>query len=147
MPATTREAGAIAIRDNHHPRQFLLVRAKQADGQWIFPKGHIEPNETPGDAALRELREEAGIEGRLLGKLGKLRFPYGGELIDVDYFLVEALDEGASEEGRGRVWLTFDEAIRKLTFDDARNLLVSHKNRLNELAPERHPSRHFSRLG
>jgi bis(5'-nucleosidyl)-tetraphosphatase len=131
MPAT-REAGAIAVSKEQWPRRFLLVRAKQADGQWIFPKGHIEPNESPEAAALRELREEAGVEGRLLGRVGKLRFRSNGDLVDVEYFLVEVLNEGQPGEGRERLWLNFDEAVDKLTFEDAKELLRSHRSQLVE---------------
>jgi len=130
MPAT-REAGAIAFKNHQQPR-FLLVGAKQASGQWIFPKGHVEPNETPGQAALRELKEEAGVEGKLLRRVGRLRFPYRGENVDVDYYLIEATGEGPSEEGRDRLWLPLDEALQRLTFDDARRLLASNRALLSE---------------
>ncbi len=47
-------------------REVLLVqRRKQPDaGLWGYPGGHIEPGETEGQAAVRELREETGVEAR-----------------------------------------------------------------------------------
>jgi 8-oxo-dGTP pyrophosphatase MutT (NUDIX family) len=129
MPAA-KQAGAIAVSKKHRPKRFLIVRAKQVDGQWIFPKGHIEPDESPEAAALRELREEAGVEGRLLGWVGNLCFSSNGGLVDVDYFLFEVLDEGQPREGRERLWLNFDEAVDKLTFNDAKELLKSHRSQL-----------------
>lgn len=41
--------------------QVLLVHHK-ATGLWMFPGGHVDPDETPGEAALREVREETGLD-------------------------------------------------------------------------------------
>jgi 8-oxo-dGTP pyrophosphatase MutT (NUDIX family) len=38
------------------------VRARTSGDLWVFPKGHIEPGESVGEAAAREVREEAGVE-------------------------------------------------------------------------------------
>jgi ADP-ribose pyrophosphatase YjhB (NUDIX family) len=60
--------GAAVVRDGH----ILLVQeaAGPYAGTWSFPKGLVEIGETADDAALRELREEAGLEGRVVGVVG-----------------------------------------------------------------------------
>jgi ADP-ribose pyrophosphatase YjhB (NUDIX family) len=60
--------GAAVVRDG----RVLLVQeaAGPHAGTWSFPKGVVEPGETADAAALRELREEAGLEGRVMGVVG-----------------------------------------------------------------------------
>ena len=48
-------------------RKILLVKHKKM-GMWVQPGGHIEPNETPEEAAVRETYEETGLNVELLGK-------------------------------------------------------------------------------
>jgi diadenosine hexaphosphate hydrolase (ATP-forming) len=101
----------------------LVVSARQNPAHWIFPKGHIAPGEKPSDAALRELREETGVEGDLLTPIGVLAFRSGEEDVEVRYFLVRYRGQRKSGEGRRLRWLEFDEARQLLTFDDAKELL------------------------
>jgi 8-oxo-dGTP pyrophosphatase MutT (NUDIX family) len=49
------------IMENINTHQFLLVKGRES-GKYSFPKGHIEPNESPMECILRELHEETGIE-------------------------------------------------------------------------------------
>jgi len=56
----------------------LLVRQSAGHplaGRWTVPWGHVEPNESPLEAALRETLEEAGVEARILGLLGVQELP------------------------------------------------------------------------
>ena len=59
---------------------------------WALPKGLIDAGESAAETALREVAEEAGVEGRLLGKLGDVRYVYTwrGERVFkvVSFFLV-----------------------------------------------------------
>ena len=54
VPVRRRDAGGL---------EFLLVRTSQG-GRWTFPKGRIEPGESPSAAAAREAAEEAGVDGQ-----------------------------------------------------------------------------------
>jgi diadenosine hexaphosphate hydrolase (ATP-forming) len=45
--------------------------------EWVFPKGHLEQGERPEDAAIREVREEAGLEVRILQPIGSTRYGFG----------------------------------------------------------------------
>jgi diadenosine hexaphosphate hydrolase (ATP-forming) len=118
-----RQAGAIAIRVHDGLSRVLLVTARRDPTAWVFPKGHIEPGETPVQAALRELQEEAGVSGDALGSVGSSSFRSGDEDVDVEYFLVHALTDGAAAEGRRRLWLDPAAADAALSFGDARRLL------------------------
>src|SRR5918912_4015114 len=78
-PALTRDFTATTFVV-HEDRTLLLHHRKLA--MWLPPGGHIEPHELPDQAALREVREESGLEvellnqGRALGPVTMLPQPY-----------------------------------------------------------------------
>ncbi len=79
---------------------FAAVRPQgKPDGTWALPKGLVDPGETPAEAAIREGFEETGVAGRLVTKLGDVRYVYTweGERVFkiVSFFLARA--------GRGRI--------------------------------------------
>jgi 8-oxo-dGTP pyrophosphatase MutT (NUDIX family) len=117
------QAGAVAVRGHGPAAEVLVVRARKNPEHWIFPKGHIEKGESAEDAALRELREEGGVDGSIGRLLGVSTFEYRNEQIKVSYFLVRFARMVPSAEVRELRWTSFDEARRLLTFDDARQLL------------------------
>ncbi|MBD3236766.1 MAG: NUDIX domain-containing protein [Candidatus Eisenbacteria bacterium] len=79
-------------------RELLLVRRRQEPqkGMWCLPIGFAELGETIAEAALRELREEAGLEGRILGLLDtdSYRSDFYGDLLIVTF---EVAKTGGSE--------------------------------------------------
>jgi 8-oxo-dGTP pyrophosphatase MutT (NUDIX family) len=118
------QAGGIVVRRDGDRLSVLLVRAKKDPSLWVFPKGHIERGETAEQAALRETREEAGIDGRLIGPVGEpLEFDNGQELVRVQYFLITPHAEWPDDEGREKRWFAIDDALEALTFEDARTLV------------------------
>ncbi len=69
----TRSAGGIVIGDGG---MVAMVRRRDGDGSWLFPKGHIEPGEDDEKAARREIKEETGLEGlEYLDDLGSYTRP------------------------------------------------------------------------
>jgi len=119
----TEQAGAIVVRVRGGVEHVLLVTAKRNPSHWIFPKGHIEAGETLEQTALREAEEEAGVRGRIIAPAGELSFSFQSEAFLVHYFLVVSNDEGRPEKGRRLQWCTYDEALRRLTFEISRTLL------------------------
>jgi len=117
-------AGGVVFRRDHDSVRYLLVTAKNQPEEWVLPKGHIEPSESPADAAVREVLEESGIEVRLMQPLGRLEFDGRRGWVRAEFFLMEFLTEGLpSTEGRTRAWLTLNEAARVVRFADVRRLL------------------------
>ncbi len=109
---------------------FLLIRDPYEN--WGLPKGHVEGEETPEQAALREIKEETGLdELRAECELPTIDwyFRNRGRLIHkyCHFYLVESvageprpqLEEGITE----CVWLPPDEAIRMITYENAREVL------------------------
>jgi 8-oxo-dGTP pyrophosphatase MutT (NUDIX family) len=121
--AAVRQAGAITFRKGMPP-MVLLVRARKSPSHWIFPKGHIEADETAESAAARELLEEAGIKAEVVCPAGKSRHRRDSAVFDVVYFLCRYIaTENAGESGRTPGWYPVKEALRLLTFIDSRKML------------------------
>ena len=59
-PSRRLSAGVVVVRETAEGPRFLLLRAYR---HWDFPKGMVEPGETPLDAAKREVEEETGLAG------------------------------------------------------------------------------------
>jgi 8-oxo-dGTP pyrophosphatase MutT (NUDIX family) len=118
-----RQSGAIVVRLDQSEPRVLLVTAKRNPERWIFPKGHVEKNETAEEAALREAREEAGVTARCVGPAGALEYRFLGAGFRVEYFLALLKREvGPPEKGRSRSWCSYDEALERLRFKNTRRL-------------------------
>jgi 8-oxo-dGTP pyrophosphatase MutT (NUDIX family) len=131
-------AGGIVFRVEDSGVRYLLVGPKkEVEDEWLFPKGHIDNHEGHLQAAVREVREETGVNARpicLVGT-GKFKMPTGAGSEDVisKYYLMEILDETASDEPRRRGWFTYGQALRSLTHDQNRLLLhqaEGHRRRM-----------------
>src|SRR5215210_3063528 len=105
MPTLIHQSGAIVVRLDSSEPQVLLVTAKRNPRNWIFPKGHIEKGETPEAAALRAVKEDAGVVGKLLGPAGAIAYRFLGATATVEYFLGEhSRETGAPDDGGDRLW-------------------------------------------
>lgn len=70
-------------------RKILLIKRKKTDHGliWAFPGGKIEPNETPEEAAVREVLEETGVKSRIIKSIGGRTHPQTG--VKIFYFLCQ----------------------------------------------------------
>lgn len=103
--------------------QVLLIRDRQ--GYWCFPKGHLDPGESPEQAALREVEEETGIKGVIKERLSTTRYRNNkGIDREIHWFLMEGqgeirLEKGLSGAGffdpaEAKALLAFPEDLRLL---------------------------------
>jgi 8-oxo-dGTP pyrophosphatase MutT (NUDIX family) len=115
-------AGAVVFRKRDSQVFYLVVSS--SDGiNWVVPKGHIDPGETPEIAALRELAEEAGVLGEIVTSLSARNFVKNGKAARVQFFLVRETGSTDSIENRTIRWEDERGARQLLTFDEAREAL------------------------
>ena len=125
-------AGAVVFRKRDDQVLYLVVSS--SDGlNWVLPKGHIDPGETPEIAALRELEEEAGTVGEIVAPLSARDFVKNGKDAAVKFFLVREIGATESTEGRTIRWEEEAEAQQLLSFAEARNALSEGIAKMNEL--------------
>ncbi len=130
---TPNRGGIVLCRDTDSGPEFLLITAKRQPDHWVLPKGHIDGDEQPETAALRELTEETGCEAEILAPLGLSTFRAAdGELVTTAYFLARHLRDGFPIEDRQLAWLPFAAAYDRLTFDESRNILEKARQVLNQ---------------
>ncbi len=115
-------AGAVVFRQRNDQVLYLVVSSSD-ELNWVLPKGHIDPGETPEIAALRELEEEAGIVGEIVAPLSTRDFLKGGKEAAVKFFLVRETGATESTEGRTLRWEEEAAAQQLLTFAEAREAL------------------------
>jgi 8-oxo-dGTP pyrophosphatase MutT (NUDIX family) len=114
----------VVVRQDGPARQYLLVEARRRPGVWVLPKGHVESGETPAETAVREVAEEAGVRGEVVGPLGTTEYSVDGDDVSVDYFLMRYAGETPPTEKRARRWVAYDEALRLLPHRDTRELVA-----------------------
>jgi bis(5'-nucleosidyl)-tetraphosphatase len=111
--------------------KFLLIKNGSA-GHWGFPKGHKEEGETDQETALRELKEEAGIENCEIIDSPELSEEYTFEQAGqkthkiTKYFIGFAESKEVKvqkEEIAGYKWATYEEAIGILTYENNKRVL------------------------
>jgi bis(5'-nucleosidyl)-tetraphosphatase len=122
MPRLTH-AGALVVRRSESGPEVLLVRARLDPTRWVLPKGRIEPGEAEEETALREVREEAGVDGCIVASLGAYFFPKLEGQVLVAMFIAEYRGLVTQLEPREVAWMDFEQAAAALTFEDAPHIL------------------------
>ena len=138
---TRREisAGGVVYRRRKGAVQIALAarRTRRGDLVWGLPKGEIEPGESAGDAAVREVREETGLEARIEDELGEIRYFYVWEGVRirkaVHFFLMRATGGHVSlhdEEMEDVRWFPLTEALAAAGYRGEREVLDRAAERL-----------------
>lgn len=120
----TASGGVLTNAEGTHV--LLLIRPERDEVR--LPKGHVEPGEAPGDAALREVAEETGYDDlEIIADLGEqlVAFPLGDKVVrrTEHYFLLRARTLHQTERPQlddqqfFTIWVSWDEAPTHLTFE------------------------------
>ena len=122
-------AGGVVVR-RFHGRPFMAgVRLKQGT-VLALPKGHIESGESAAEAAEREVREETGVQGELVEKLGDVNYWYardGQRVFKVVSFFLFRYRSGSVrdyqvEEVDSAEWVPLEDAPRLLAYKGERQM-------------------------
>jgi len=138
-------AGGIVYRERDGGVDVVLIRTHE--GRWQLPKGWIEAGETAEAAALREVREEGGVDAQLIGPLDEIRYQfvstYDPEPARVNktvrFFLlryVAGSPEDHDDEVADAAWVEIGEAQRLLTFKEERRIMSLARDALAPAAIE-----------
>ena len=128
--STEVSAGGVVVRGDEVA--VIVPTRRAADGRKVLalPKGHVDPGETPEQAAQREVREEAGIDATLVTQLGEVRYWYqrDGRRIPklVSFFLFDfAGGDVADHDHEVEVarWIPLEDALRDLTYKGEREMV------------------------
>lgn len=135
-----RSCGAVVFTRENGQIKYVIIRSEE--GFYGFPKGHMEGSETEHETALREIREETGLEVTLIdGFRTTDSHPLAREgrpdvLKHIVYFLAEfsgqlpcARDDEISEIRM----MTFDEAVRSFQFESSRRILAEADRFLSQM--------------
>jgi len=129
MRLSEKSCGAVVFKRNGEI-QYLLLR--YGAGHWDYVKGQVEPQESERETVVRELGEETGItDARFVEDFREeISYFYRREgrtvFKEVVFFLIETSQSEVklSFEHVGYVWLSYEKAMEKLTFANAKKVLA-----------------------
>ncbi len=130
-PREEVSAGGVVYRRAAEGVRYLLIRDSYKN--WGFPKGHLEADESPDTAAVREVREETGLSRLTLKAPVEVidwQFRFRGRMVHkvCHFFLIEAAGGHLRPLRREGItackWLDFDEASSLVSYENARRVLA-----------------------
>jgi 8-oxo-dGTP pyrophosphatase MutT (NUDIX family) len=135
-------AGAVLVRRiNGRPMMAAILPGGKPEGTWALPKGNLDPGETPAETAVREVLEETGVHGRLIEKLGDVKYTYTRRdrtrvFKIVSFYLLlaergrlgEIADDMRVEVAEAR-WLPLEDAPRLLAYGGEREMAAKARDR------------------
>lgn len=129
-----RSAGGVVYRGSGTDVELALAarRTRRGELAWGLAKGQIEPGEDPAETAVREVREETGLDAEIEQDLGEISYFYVWDGVrirkSVRFYLMRATGGDISQHDHEMEevrWFPLDEALRKASYGSERD--VVHK--------------------
>jgi 8-oxo-dGTP pyrophosphatase MutT (NUDIX family) len=127
-------AGGLVVTERSGVAHVAVIARINRGGrlEWCLPKGHLEGEETPEQAAVREIAEETGIEGEVVRSLGAIDYWFSveGRRVHktVHHYLLTATGGSLTVEGDpdaeavDAAWVPLDELPERLAFSNERRI-------------------------
>ncbi len=123
-------AGGVVYRRSAEGHDIVAVQ-RARHGDWSLPKGHIEAGESREQAALREVKEETGLDAKIVGELGEIVYFYrrreeGLVRKSVYHYLMEAVSDKLGKpnwEVSEVRWVPITEAHTLLSYDNDKGVV------------------------
>lgn len=136
-------AGGLISRHNADGSVSVVLVKPAGRTTWVLPKGHLEAGETIVGAAMREAREETGLEVQVIEPLGDTSYVYSwrdrprGPITRISkrvhFFLMKSVG-GDTNQHDGEIdqvlWLSLDEALRRASHRGERELIAKARESL-----------------
>jgi len=130
-------AGGVAFRKRNRKIEVALISVGERQ-RWQLPKGVVDKGESTEDAAVREVREEAGIDTEVVERIDKVEYWYfwneDGRRVRYHkfvYFYLLRYKSGDVRDHDDEVnearWVEIDEAIKLLAFDSEKKIVEKAK--------------------
>ena len=145
IPTETQISAGGAVVRHHKTGVEVALISVGSPPRWQLPKGLIDSGETPDAAALREVREEAGLTASIVELIEKVEYWYqsnsGGKRVRyhkfVHYFLMEYVSGDVSDhdhEVNEARWFDLEAAIEAIAFKSEKSVLEKARNILSARA-------------
>lgn len=131
-------AGGVVVRNINNKTEICLIKFYLDKSKYTFPKGHPEGNESLEETALREVKEEVGLNDlriiKYLGSLVRKAIEKTGEVVDkeIKMFLMTTNNfiHIKTEEDYEYTWIDFDNAIINMQYEVERDFLIKHRDEI-----------------
>jgi 8-oxo-dGTP pyrophosphatase MutT (NUDIX family) len=119
-------------------RDRIILR-RTLSGEWVFPKGWVDPGETLEQTAVREVLEETGVKAEIVSSAGTAVYEAEGETRNVAYFVMRVTDspEWAEHAGIDAAAYPVGEVENVLTFDNNRELWAKVSGQVRQIIRNR----------
>lgn len=124
-------SGGIIFRVRNHQPEVVLI-ARRNSTIWCLPKGMLEQDETPEITAKRETKEETGLDGDILEKLGEINYWYysredQSRISKTVHFYLFEFKGGNEREHDSEAdevkWFSPEDAVRVLSYGNEKELM------------------------
>lgn len=130
-------SGGVIYRNVDKGIEVVLIAVKGGT-VWCLPKGLVEEGENIAKTAHREVKEETGLDGKIIKKIDHIQYFYAHKEKDVTiryfkivyFFLMEYTGGDVSEHDKevdDCRWFSINEAIKKIEYEDEREILKKAK--------------------